>query len=210
MSSYTDQEQAERLAAWWKQYGLSVVVGVAIGLAILFGYRYWIQHQEQQRVEASALYEQLLTLRTQKPADVPALAKQLMDNYQITPYAAMAALALARLHYESGDRAGARAALQWAIANAKTEAAHVARLRLARLHLEAGELDAAQGLVERKRMDGFEPEYHELRGDILLARGRPVEARAAYQEALRHTPADSGYLRLLTMKLDDLGSEESR
>jgi predicted negative regulator of RcsB-dependent stress response len=86
---------------------------------------------------------------------------------------------------------------------------HAARLRLARLQLEAGEFDAVQTLVEVKNMGGFEPEYYELRGDLLLARGQRAEARDAYREAVRRTPMDSSYLRLLTMKLDDLGSEES-
>lgn len=210
MADYSDHEQAERLAAWWKQYGPSAIAGVAIGLALLFGYRYWTQYQEQHRVDASALYEQLLAMRAQKPAEATGVAQQLMEEYRTTPYAGMAALALARLRYEAGDRAAARSALSWALSNADGATVHAARLRLARLYLETGELDAAQTLLEVKDMGGFEPEYYESRGDLLRARGRRAEARDAYREAVRRTPAASGYLRLLTMKLDDLGSEESR
>lgn len=210
MADYSDQEQAEKLAAWWKQYGMSVVAGVAIGLALLFGYRYWTQHQEQRRVEASALYEQMLAARKSKSGDAGATARTLMDNYAGTPYAGLAGLQLARTQYEAGDRAAARTTLEWVLANAGDATAHAARLRLARLRLEAGEFDAVQALLDVKRMDGFEAEYHELRGDVLRARNRPAEARDAYREAIRHTPPDSGYLRILTMKLDDLGSEDSR
>jgi predicted negative regulator of RcsB-dependent stress response len=209
LADYSDHEQAEKLAAWWKQYGPSAIAGVAIGLGLLFGYRYWTQYQEQHRVDASALYEQMLVARAQKPVEATGIAKKLMENYSGTSYAGMAALTLARQQYEAGDRAAARAALSWAVANAKGATLHAARLRLARLHLETGELDAAQMLVEIKNMGGFEPEYYELRGDLLLARERRVEARDAYREAVRRTPADSSYLRLLRMKLDDLGSEES-
>ena len=209
MADYSDHEQAEKLSAWWKQYGPSAIAGVAIGLVLLFGYRYWTQYQEQHRVDASALHEQMLAARAQKPAEATSIAKKLMEDYSGTPYAGMAALTLARQQYEAGDRAAARTALSWAVANAKGATMHAARLRLARLHLEAGELDAVQTLLEVKNMGGFEPEYYELRGDLALARGRRVEARDAYREAVRRTPADSSYLRLLTMKLDDLGSEES-
>ncbi len=210
MAEYSDQEQAERLAAWWKQYGTSVVIGVAVGLALLFGYRYWTQYQEQQRTEASALYEQMLAARKAKSGDADAAAKKLMDNYAGTPYAGLAALQLARAQYEAGDHAAARATLEWTLANARDAMAHAARLRLARLRLEAGELDAAQALVDVKRMDGFEAEYHELHGDLARARNRAAEARDAYREAIRRTPPDSGYLRILTMKLDDLGLEDSQ
>lgn len=209
MADYSDHEQAEKLAAWWKQYGPSAIAGVAIGLGLLFGYRYWTQYQEQHRVDASALYEQMLAVRAQKPADAVGIANRLMGDYSATPYAGMAALTLARQQYEAGDRAAARAALSWAVANAKGAAMHAARLRLARLQWEAGELDAAQASIEVKNMGGFEAEYYELRGDLALARGQRTEARDAYREAVRRTPADSNYLRLLTMKLDDLGSEES-
>jgi len=117
---------------------------------------------------------------------------------------------LARIQYEAGDRAAARTTLEWALTHAGDATAHAARLRLARLRLEAGELDAVQALIDVKRMDGFEAEYQELRGDLLRARNQPAEAREAYREAIRRTPPDSGYLRILTMKLDDLGPEDSR
>lgn len=210
MADYSDQEQAEKLAAWWKQYGTSVIAGVAIGLALLFGYRYWTQHQEQRRVEASALYEQMLSARKSKSEEAGATARKLMDDYAETPYAGLAALQLARAQYEAGDRAAARATLEWTMTNARDATAHAARLRLARLRLEAGELDAVQALIDVKRMDGFEAEYQELRGDLLRARNQPAGAREAYREAIRRTPPDSGYLRILTMKLDDLGLEDSR
>lgn len=210
MADYSDQEQAEKLAAWWKQYGMSVIVGVAVGLALLLGYRYWTQYREQQRVEASALYEQLLVQQRAKSGEAAATAKALMENYAETPYAGLAALHQARVRYEAGDRAAARASLEWALAHGRGATAHAARLRLARLRLEAGELDAAEALLQIKRMDGFDAEYHELRGDLLRARQRPAEALAAYREAIRATPPESAHLRTLTMKLDDLGLEDSR
>ncbi len=210
MADYSDQEQAEKLAAWWKQYGTSVIAGVAIGLALLFGYRYWTQQQESSRVEASALYEQMLAARKSKSEEAGVAARKLMDNYAGTPYAGLAALQLARIQYEAGDRAAARTTLEWVLAHAGDATAHAARLRLARLRLDAGELDAVQALIDVKRMDGFEAEYQELRGDLLRARNQPAGAREAYREAIRRTPPDSGYLRILTMKLDDLGPEDSR
>lgn len=210
MADYSDQEQAEKLAAWWKQYGMSVIVGIAIGLALLFGYRYWTSYQELHRVEASALYEILQAQQRAKSGDAAVTAKTLMDAYAGTPYAGLAALHLARAQYEAGDRAAARTSLEWALANGRGATAHAARLRLARLRFEAGEFDAVEALLTVKRMEGFDAEYHELRGDLARARNRPTNARDAYREAIRLTPAESVYRRTLTMKLDDLGLEDSR
>jgi predicted negative regulator of RcsB-dependent stress response len=210
VADYSDQEQAEKLAAWWKQYGMSVIIGVAIGLALLFGYRYWTQYQEQHRLEASALYEALVAQQRAKSGDAAATVKKLMENYAGTPYAGLAALHLARAQYEAGDRKAASASLEWALANGRGATTHAARLRLARLRFEAGDLDAAEALLNVKRMEGFDAEYQELRGDLLRARSRPSEARDAYREAVRLTPAESAYRRILTMKLDDLGLGDSR
>lgn len=156
------------------------------------------------------LYEQLLATRTQQPADAIVNANRLMNEYAGTPYAGMAGLTLARIQHDRGDRAAARSALQWTLANAKGPALHAARLRLARLQLEAGEVEAARALLGVKDRGGFDAEYQELQGDLLRSQGQPNDARAAYREAIRRTPADAAYLRLLTMKLDDLGPEESR
>lgn len=209
MPAYEDQEQAERLIAWWKAYGKSLIAGVAIGAALLFGYRYWHQREEALRVEASQLYEQMLVLQQQKQPETATVADKLMQEYAGTPYAGAAALALARLHYESGDVKAAQGDLSWAVSHTGGAVQHAARLRLARLRLEAGEREAAAALLNVGDTAGFEAEYLELRGDILVAQGRPGEARAAYRDALGRLAERSPYAGMLAMKLDDLGPEKT-
>ena len=53
MSAYTEQEELEKLKAWWKNYGPALLIGVVIGVALLFGNKYWKEHKERQREEAS-------------------------------------------------------------------------------------------------------------------------------------------------------------
>jgi predicted negative regulator of RcsB-dependent stress response len=48
--------------------------------------------------------------------------------------------------------------------------------------------------------------YADLKGDILVAQGKPLEARAAYQAALDKTESRSGYRALIQVKLDALGA----
>jgi predicted negative regulator of RcsB-dependent stress response len=47
--------------------------------------------------------------------------------------------------------------------------------------------------------------YADLRGDILVAKGSPAQARAAYQSALEKTEVGSPYRNLIQIKIDSLG-----
>jgi predicted negative regulator of RcsB-dependent stress response len=207
MDTYTEQHEYERLKALWKEYGNALIAGVAIGIVVLFGTKYWRDLQERKRVEASVLYEQLLEAgRARQGEQARAAGEKLVKEYDATPYAAMASLVLARQAQDAGDTAAARRHLEWAVTNARQDGVrHTARLRLARVLSAAGEDSAALALADVKDMAGFEAEYHELRGDVLLKLGRRDEARTAYGEALKHLREPSPYQSLLRMKLDDLG-----
>lgn len=211
MSAYTEQEELEKLKAFWKEYGTSIIVGLVVGAALLFGYRYWTQKQETERHAASAIYEQLLQqLRTDK-TQAHASGEKLIGEYAATPYAGMAALLLARQAHEAGDKPLARRHLEWVVGNAKGDAArHAGRLRLARILLDAGDANAATVLADVKDIAGFETEYYELRGDLALARGDKDSARTAYGEAIKSLPQNSFYKSALVMKLDDLGLEKKQ
>lgn len=207
MAAYEEQEDLDRLKAWWKNYGNSVVFGIALGVAVLVGFRYWTQHVETQRQAAAALYERMFQeFHAKKSGDARQRGESLMSEYASTPYAGMAGLLLARLDFEAGDAGKARERLQWVLNNADNDAVrHAARLRLARIHLDSGDKDAALALLEVKDRAGFEAEYEELKGDVQVAQGQREAARAAYREALKHLAPESPYAPILNMKLDDLG-----
>jgi predicted negative regulator of RcsB-dependent stress response len=211
LTAYDEQEELEKLKAWWKNYGTSLIIGVLLGAAVLVGFRYWTQHKEQRLQDASILYNQLVQdVRGRKTEAAREVGETLVKDYSATPYAGMAGLLLARLDFDAGDAKAARAHLQWVIDHARdAAAANAARLRLARLLAGAGEQDAALAMLNTKDRAGFEGEYEELRGDIYAAQGKRDEARGAYREALRHLPPDSPYLPVLNMKLDDLGPEKA-
>lgn len=209
MSTYSQQDELEQLKAWWKNYGGAIAVGVVLGVALLFGYRYWTQMRETERAAASEIYDRMLDeLRGQK-AEARASGEKLLNDYAATPYGGLAALLLAREAFEAGDKAQAQQRLEWVLSHGQDAATqHAARLRLARLKLDGGELPAAAALLEIKEIQGFEVEYHELRGDVALAQGQPDVARSAYEAALQKVTPNSPYRAALEMKLGDLGSEK--
>jgi len=125
VAAYTDHEELEKLKEWWKNYGTALLVGVVLGLGLLFGNKYWTRYQEDQRAAASALYAQMFKQTQAAKADqARTTGKKLIDEYGRTPYAGMAALMLARLSVEANDPAAARTHLQWAIDHA-TDAATI-------------------------------------------------------------------------------------
>lgn len=206
---YTDQEEVEKLKRWWKTYGNALLLGVALGLAILFGNRYWTSYQEQQAEAASALYGQLLDGYRKKELDnVRKTGETLMSEYTSTPYAGLAAMMLARVSFDAKQPEEVRRHLRWAIEHATDPGTrHGARLRLGRVLAADGELDAALALIDIQDIAGFESSYAELRGDLLLAKGDKQGAREAYRRAIEQLKDASGYLPILNMKLDDLGPE---
>jgi predicted negative regulator of RcsB-dependent stress response len=208
VDTYTDQQEYERLKAWWKDYGNAAMAGVVIGVVILFGHKYWTERQEEERAQASAIYADMLEASGARDGEtVRSAGERLLKEHERTPYAAMAALLLARAAQEAGDMAKARAHLEWAMNNAAQEAVqHVARLRLARVFMAGGDDNAVLALIDVKDKAGFEAEYAELRGDVLHKLGRRDEARAAYREALERVREPGGYQAVIKMKLDDLGA----
>ena len=75
MADYeTDDEKVEAIKKWWKDNGVSVVAGVAIGLAAVYGWRAWVQHREGVGQQASAAFEQLL-VAAEGPDSAGALAQ---------------------------------------------------------------------------------------------------------------------------------------
>ncbi|MEJ2141900.1 MAG: tetratricopeptide repeat protein [Gammaproteobacteria bacterium] len=205
----TEEEQVEAIKNWWKENGTSVVIGVALGIAAIFGVRYWFDYQKAQTQQASALYASVLESIATDKVKAEALASELSKNYSSTPYATLTALNLAKLKVDDKDLKAAQTYLQWVIDNGSDEGfRHVARIRLARLYLEEGNVQQAEQLVKGIKASGFDSEYSELRGDIFLAKGENAQAVESYRLAQTGLQPNSPRSQLLQMKIDDLAVEK--
>ena len=197
---YSEDEQAERLKEWWKKNGTSIVVGVVIGVGAIVGVNLWRNYTQTQAEHASSLFTQLLSSQAE---EVQELGSELLTDYDNTPYAALAALYLAKISYEKGDVDSAEAMLRWILENSKQVSnQHVARLRLARVYLDTDRVSEAEKLMDIRQFDGFESEYKELLGDIAMLKGDAAGARTAYEEALNALPRGSRFSELLALKRD--------
>ena len=203
-----EQEQVAELKAWWKQHGnliVTVVLAAALGFA---GWQGWRWYSASQAAQAAGTFDTLA--RAAQAGDAKALrdaAGTLIESYPRTLYASMAALVAARFHFDRNDLKAAKAQLEWVIEHAPSEDFRdLARLRLAAILLDEKAYDEALKLLEAKHAPAYDAQYAALRGDVLVAKNQPAEARAAYQLALdKAAKEQSAFRESVRMRLEALG-----
>ncbi len=202
----TENEQVEQIKRLWREYGIATLVGVLIALIVGFGWRYWQERREHILEHASMRYEQLVTNAVNGNSDtVENIAIRLIGRYPQTPYAEFAALQLARQNVYQGKLDDAAERLAWVMKHGTTPALReVARIRLARILLAQQKPDQALELVKKLEDKAYTAASLEIKGDALLALGKPADAHLAYQQALNTFPGFEVIRPLLQMKLEDL------
>jgi predicted negative regulator of RcsB-dependent stress response len=204
VSYETDDEKVESIKAWWKENGVAIVMGIAIGLAAIVGWRYWGDYRDSVAGQGSAVFDQVLASAGTGQTDaVMAQTRVLDEDFASTPYAALGALVEAKALYESGQPDAAMTALTRVIAAAPDPAlARIAALRLARIQVAQGQLDeAAKTVAGHDTSPEFAGDFAAVRGDIAAARGDTAAAREAYEQAIAK---GSGFSQVIRLKLDNL------
>ncbi len=203
----SEEEQVAAIKKWWKENGTSVILGIVIGSAALFGWRYWQGQITAKGEQASVIFTQLeQQFSAKKNEDATQTGKQLIQDYAGTPYASFAALKLAKVAVEAQDIEAAGNYLRSVIDNGNPEElVQIATMRLARLNLSSDNADSAMVLISTIDDTSTLASYHELKGDILLAQGKQDEAKNAYLQATALGRIGSSGNDFLNMKMDDLG-----
>ena len=202
-----EQEQIDEAKAWWNQHGNKVIWGVTAFLLVAAGWRAWDHWSHKQGYEASALFDKALQSETMGDAKTAkAAAAQIMDNHARSAYATPAAWLSARLSLDSGDAKSAMAQYQFALDHASDDGvAQLARLRLAGVRLDAKDPAGALKLLEGPFDPAFQGLAAQLKGDVLTAMNKPVEAKAAYKEAIEKLGDKSPLKSMVEIRLDALG-----
>jgi predicted negative regulator of RcsB-dependent stress response len=202
----TEEQQIAAIKQWWKENGSSIVTGVVLGLAVLFGGKAWFAYQDRNAQTASNVYAAMMrALQSGDALNTGEKAGILLADFSNTPYAALGALALARIRLEEGETQAARGQLQWVLDNSDSAIfKDLARLRLARVLLASGDLDAAANLIAGAgSAAAFDGLFAEVQGDIARARGDMAAASAAYEQALAALAPGSQAREILQLKHTD-------
>ena len=208
----TEEEQVEALKGWWKENGKSLLFMIAIALSAVFVWKTWQQTQLTDAESASITYQNLLdavsaTLGTGEVGQIATslhLAKELKTDFEKSEYARFAALLMARVQVDQGKFSEALSELDWVLAHTPSdEMRNVTLLRKARIYQTMGDYQQGLELLKDLSATEFSSSVFELKGDLLLASGKNMDARVAYQQALKAS-GNAGANPLLNMKLEDL------
>ena len=201
-----EQEQLASIKAWWERWGnliLTAVTAVLLAIAAFNGWRWYERHEAGN---AGLLYDEFVDALD--GADVgrkKELAGTLIERYGRTVFAPMAALQIAKVNLEAGDRGAAAAQLRWVIdKSGHPELVQIARLRLAGVLLDEKAHDEALKLLAGDVPDALAASFADRRGDVLVAMGKSDEARVAYQEALDKAGGQHPMRPIIQLKLDAL------
>ncbi len=203
-----EEEQIEGIKRWWSENGTSVIWGLALGLALLSGWKWWQAYTANQINEASGQYQQILTAYEQGDSKKAAeAAQQLLLNHPNGLYAELTTLLQASEDIKSKALDAARARLLGVMNNAKQPGLRqLAALRLARLQLAAQEYDQAIHSAQQATLPAYQWAQQEVLGDVYLAQGKTAQARSAYEIALKAPDVPSMRKNDLQAKLDGVGS----
>lgn len=207
MEDLSEKEQLDAMRAWWAENGRYVVGGVVLGVAILYGWNQWQSGIADAQLEASTMYEDVMTGVGDGNADAAgAAAAELFDSHPGTEYASQGRLAMARLYMDKGRDQDAVNVLQGLVDGAgDSEMGLVGRLRLARVLLYQDKAEEVVALLEDHRDNAFASRFNDVLGDAYVALGSYTEAQVAYTEAITDTAgARTVDTNLIQLKINDL------
>ncbi len=206
--AYDDYEQSELVQKWLRQNGLSIVVGIVLGLVGIFGWQQWRTHQANHRMEAASLYQQLqAAVAAGKTGQVDELAGRMQKDFADSSFTVFAVSEHARQQVEAKQLDKALASLAWAHEHASDPVLKsLIELRTARVQLAAGKSDDALSTLDRMPAKNYLALKQELRGDALVKLGRRDDARHAYEAAMAVLGDDAPQRGALQVKLDDLAA----
>lgn len=190
-----EHEQSRRVQDWLRRNGAGLVGGIALGLAAVYGWRWWQDEQVGRQMRAGDAYQLAVDAVEAQGVAAAAKVKALPEGN----YRGLASLALAKAQVDAGQRDAALATLRSAMPE-DPALREVVELRIARLLLDGNK--AAEAL---KTVRGDSAAVEELRGDAQVAQGDRNAARESYRKALLKAEVGSPQRNLIELKYTQVG-----
>jgi len=209
---YDEHEQSERVRNWLRENGVSILMGVVLALAGIFGWRQW---QDYQRGQAALANEYYAAIQRELEADrVDAAAEQfaaMREGVGEHAYVALAGMLLAASLNDSGQTGRAAEIYTSLVDSEKWSALEpVIRLRLALVESALGRGESALSRLQGAAPVGYEGLWLETRGDVLFDMGRLDGAARAYAAAVEQLRGQGRSVRQAQTKLDAVQSAAGR
>ena len=200
----TEEQQVDAIKSWWKENGNTLMIGAVVGLAGLWGWRFYNDSIVTGQEEASQAYSNVL-LKFEAEGiesgldEVNTFITENSDNN----YGILAALLLAKEAVIQKDFDLAKTQLiQLQSQNKYAPLNPVINLRLARVEVQLGENEQALKTLALITEAGFLAKANQVKGSIYLIQGDIDSARSAFQDAIN---ASQGRVDpVLQLQFDDL------
>ena len=200
----TEEQQVDAIKSWWKENGNTLMIGAVVGLAGLWGWRFYNDSIVTGQEEASQAYSNVL-LKFEAEGiesgldEVNTFITENSDNN----YGILAALLLAKEAVIQKDFDLAKTQLiQLQSQNKYAPMNPVINLRLARVEVQLGENEQALKTLALITEAGFLAKANQVKGSIYLIQGDIDNARSAFQDAIN---ASQGRVDpVLQLQFDDL------
>lgn len=206
----TEEQQVDAIKKWWHENGTMLIVGAVVGLAGLWGWRYYGESVSTSQETASTAFSQVTTQLAAQNNDksLTEMNTFIADN-KGSNYATLAGLLVAKQAVDAKDFAGAQTQLTELLANNDFEPLiPVITLRLARVQSELGDYDAAITNLDKITQEGFLVKANQSKGEVYLKQVNTEAARKAFQAAV---DASEGRIDpILQLQLDDLAVAEQK
>ncbi len=211
MSRYeTEEEQVEAIKSWWKKNGTSLLTSILIFVVIFSGWRYWDNYNRVQATNASSLFEVMqLNMQQGTFGEVSREALKLMQEQPESPYAAAAAMLMAKYSLSKGETEEAQQHLQWVNDHAQDATLkRTAMMRLARVLADQKQYDQAQMVLDQISSQQLLPvekgHFDYLLGLLALAQNDMSKAAEAFTNVVDNIDASKTLKGLAQIQLDDL------
>ena len=202
----TPEEQDEKARQWFKDNGLALITGIALGLAAIFGYNQYKAQKQTDAESASLLFSEIIEQVAESDIiDISDKVAKLKTDYAKTSYAAKAVLVNAA-ELSKTDLTAAIPEYQWVRENSQEIGIqHTAKIRQAKIYLAQGDLDIASSLANEKPYDSFASHYLEILGDVAVQKGDLEQAYDYYDQAREQLlSTDATYASVLGLKMAPL------
>ncbi len=201
----TDNDRVESIKKWWDKNGTALIIGIVVGLALIYGWQAWQKYQAKQAIEASQAYQTLITTDSNSSQAQIDQANAIIKQFPRSPYAALSSLVKAKVDVSRGKYSDAYDSLMWVVDHAKDASMRqVARIRAARLLLVMNKPQDALALLEKRDDPNFNILIDEVRGDIYAVQQNYAAAKQAYLKAQSQNPNSQVLLPILQLKISSL------
>lgn len=195
----TEDEQVEQIKKWWKSNGRQIIAGAVIGLAGIWGWNSYSSYQDQQLLEARALY-----LNYASDSSNVGAYEKLSEDFANSSYTDQATLLMAKNLFDEGNYSEALNLIEPLTEHSNSMISSSAILRLASIYLQTSQHDKALTLLEPYSDESIGGLVHNLMGDIYLDIGNNTKAQEHFSKALDAVTENSNLGQLIQVKLDDL------